>query len=152
MNFVEVVNFTNGVNDAVNSRGPSSKVKFMHSRPSLPRPRSLRPPPDAAAGPHRAAGGRKDLLSARNRVSVLRPGAVQPKPDDEYEVDYCFGDDATAEDIRERSLEKLLAKVCEGFNGAIMVFGAKGSGKTAILQGKEGAQAEPAITITWPRG
>ena len=75
-------------------------------------------------------------------MSVLRPGAVQPKPDDEYEVDYCFGEDATAEDIRERSLEKLLAKVCEGFNGAIMVFGAKGSGKTAILQGKEGAQAD----------
>ena len=49
-------------------------------------------------------------------MSVLRPGAVQPKPDDEYEVDYCFGEDGTAEDIRERSLEKLLAKVCEGFN------------------------------------
>ena len=86
---------------------------------------------------------RKDLIPARNQVSVLRPGAVQPRDEDDFEVDYVFGEDATAEDIQERTLAKLVAQVSEGENGAVLCFGATGTGKTHTLQGRlrEGAAA-----------
>lgn len=67
---------------------------------------------------------------------MLRPGAVQPRDEDDFEVDYVFGEDATAEDIHERSLAKLVAQVSEGENGAVLLFGATGTGKTYTLQGR----------------
>lgn len=80
-------------------------------------------------------GARTDLLPARNRVSVVRPGALQPKPEDEYELSFVFGPEATNADVHNRTVVPLLKKAVEGYNVTILTFGATGSGKTHTLEG-----------------
>ena len=134
---------------------PASPPRARLAPRSPPCPPSSAAPALGAPGSQPPAGSaadgtaRKDLIPARNQVSVLRPGAVQPRDEDDFEVDYVFGEDATAEDIQERTLAKLVAQVSEGENGAVLCFGATGTGKTHTLQGRlrEGEEGVVQLSI-----
>ncbi|KAL3133113.1 hypothetical protein ABBQ38_007012 [Trebouxia sp. C0009 RCD-2024] len=82
--------------------------------------------------------GRQDLLLLRNLVAVVRPSALEPKPDEQHEVDYCYGPDTITKSLHDRSVEPLLQKFVEGYNTAVIVFGSTGTGKTSILEGRKG--------------
>eukprot|EP00775_Hariotina_reticulata_P000828 gene828-1146_t len=83
-------------------------------------------------------GARQDIQTSRNRVSVVRPGSLQPKPEDEYDVSFVYGSEAGNPDIHARSLSPMIRKFIEGYNVCIMLFGATGSGKTTTLEGGRG--------------
>ncbi|MEW5312194.1 MAG: hypothetical protein WDW38_003841 [Sanguina aurantia] len=87
------------------------------------------------------AGVRQDITASRNRVSVLRPGALQPKPEDEYDVSYCYGPESSNADLVARSLAPLIHKMVEGYNVAVIVTGATGTGKTSTLEGRRGLES-----------
>ncbi|KAL3149266.1 hypothetical protein ABBQ32_002083 [Trebouxia sp. C0010 RCD-2024] len=82
--------------------------------------------------------GRQDLLLSRSVVAVVRPSALEPKPDEEHEVDYCYGPDTTTKSLQNRTVEPLLQKLIEGYNTAVIVFGSTGTGKTSLLEGRKG--------------
>eukprot|EP00878_Enallax_costatus_P035224 GHUV01039231.1.p1 GENE.GHUV01039231.1~~GHUV01039231.1.p1 ORF type:complete len:419 (+),score=96.69 GHUV01039231.1:574-1830(+) len=83
-------------------------------------------------------GARQDIQTSRNRVSVVRPGSLQPKPEDEYDVTFVYGAEAANSDIHERSISPLIRKFIEGYNVCVLAFGATGSGKTTTLEGGRG--------------
>ncbi|KAK9824618.1 hypothetical protein WJX72_011772 [[Myrmecia] bisecta] len=85
-----------------------------------------------------AGGGRQDILIARNRVSLVRPTTLQPRPEDEYDVQYCYGPDSSAKDVLDRTLKLLLRKFVEGHNVTVLVLGSTGSGKSSLLEGRQG--------------
>mmetsp|Transcript_8871 Transcript_8871/g.29172 ORF Transcript_8871/g.29172 Transcript_8871/m.29172 type:complete len:1235 (+) Transcript_8871:44-3748(+) len=74
----------------------------------------------------------RDVLAARSLVTHIKPTGGQ----EEYEVDYCFGGDATERDVYLRTVYPLLRKVVAGYNGTVLVLGATGAGKTHTLQGQ----------------
>eukprot|EP00882_Tetradesmus_deserticola_P022496 GHRQ01024412.1.p2 GENE.GHRQ01024412.1~~GHRQ01024412.1.p2 ORF type:complete len:107 (+),score=15.18 GHRQ01024412.1:446-766(+) len=76
-------------------------------------------------------GVRQDIQTSRNRVSVVRPGSLQPKPEDEYDVTYVYGAEASNEDIHARSISPLIRKCLEGYNVCVMLFGATGKSAAA---------------------
>lgn len=84
------------------------------------------------AGQH---GARVDLLTSRNRVSVVKPGALQAKPEDEYEMSFVYGPEANNADVHNRTVVPLLKKFLEGYNVTVLLFGATGSGKTHTMEG-----------------
>ncbi|MEW5296845.1 MAG: hypothetical protein WDW36_000096 [Sanguina aurantia] len=90
------------------------------------------------------AGVRQDITASRNRVSVLRPGALQPKPEDEYDVSYCYGPESSNADLVARSLAPLIHKMVEGYNVAVIVTGATG--------GSRDGGGEAARVDAWPAG
>ena len=80
------------------------------------------------------------MLASRNRVSVLRPGSLQPRPCDEQELGFVYGPDAANADVHARSVAPLLAKLLEGYNAAVLLFGAAGSGRSSTLEGGQQQQ------------
>ncbi|KAF5831835.1 P-loop containing nucleoside triphosphate hydrolase protein [Dunaliella salina] len=80
-------------------------------------------------------GARQDVLTSRSRVSIVRPGALQARPEEEYSVGYVYGPEASNADITARSIQPLLRKFLEGYNTTVIVFGATGAGKTLSLEG-----------------
>uniref|UniRef100_A0A7S3VM07 Kinesin motor domain-containing protein n=1 Tax=Dunaliella tertiolecta TaxID=3047 RepID=A0A7S3VM07_DUNTE len=80
-------------------------------------------------------GARQDILTSRSRVSIVRPGALQARPEEEYGVGYVYGPEASNADITARSIQPLLRKFLEGYNTTVIVFGATGAGKTTSLEG-----------------
>eukprot|EP00891_Asterochloris_glomerata_P006625 jgi/Astpho2/6625/Aster-x1385 len=81
---------------------------------------------ETALIPGCSAGVPDDLVSLRNKISVLRPNAMQPRSEDEHMLDFAYGPDAQPADVHERSLLPLLRKLVEGYNTAAILFGASG--------------------------
>ncbi|XP_028773227.1 LOW QUALITY PROTEIN: kinesin-like protein KIN-10C [Neltuma alba] len=52
-----------------------------------------------------------------------------------YWVDYCYGDNEENEIIYSRDVKPLISTVFEGHNSSIIAYGARGSGKTHVIQG-----------------
>eukprot|EP00877_Chromochloris_zofingiensis_P013932 jgi/Chrzof1/8793/Cz03g24220.t1 len=87
-------------------------------------------------------GIRQDIQTSRNRVSLVRPGSLQPKPEDEYDLSFVYGPESTNADVHDRTVVPLLRKFIEGYNVTILMFGATGSGKTTSLEGGRGKDAK----------
>jgi len=85
--------------------------------------------------------GKKDVLVSKNRVSLIPPGSVNPSVDNEHDVEFCYGPEATEEDIFKRSVQPLVRRVVDGYNAAVVAFGATGSGKTHTVEGRTVAGA-----------
>ncbi|GIL90778.1 hypothetical protein Vretifemale_18507, partial [Volvox reticuliferus] len=85
-------------------------------------------------------GAKPDLAYSRNRVSVSRVPGATARPEDEYDVGFVYGPEATHQDIAARSLLPLLRKFVDGYNVAVMAFGSTGSGKTHLLEGSQGKE------------
>jgi len=49
-------------------------------------------------------------------------------------VDYCYKEDEDSEMIYSREVKPLVAAVFEGHNSTVIAHGARGSGKTHIIQ------------------
>jgi len=64
--------------------------------------------------------------------------------DDVYELAYCYDAAASTADVFGRSVAPLVAKLLDGFNVNVIVLGATGSGKAALLEGTLGVDAESA--------
>ncbi|KAL0027342.1 hypothetical protein WJX79_002340, partial [Trebouxia sp. C0005] len=92
--------------------------------------------------------GREDLLLSRNSVAVVRPSAVEPKPGDEHKVDYLYGPDTTTRHVHDRTVEPLLHKFVEGYNTTAIMFGSTGTGKTSLLEGRNGIAIDDDSTKT----
>ena len=104
-----------------------------------------------------SAGVPDDLVSLRNKISVLRPNAMQPRrcapfllcahvaslanvqaaqlfcSEDEHMLDFAYGPDARPADVHERSLLPMLRKLVEGYNTAAILFGASGMSACCCL-------------------
>eukprot|EP00198_Chlamydomonas_reinhardtii_P008600 XP_001697937.1 predicted protein [Chlamydomonas reinhardtii] len=87
-----------------------------------------------------AVGAKPDLAFSRNRVSVSRVPGAAAKPEDEFDVGYVYGPEASNADVAGRSLLPLLRKFVDGYNVAVMAFGATGTGKTLLLEGSRGKE------------
>ena len=53
--------------------------------------------------------------------------------DEEHEVDYCYGPDATTKNLHDRTVEPLVQKLVEGYNAAVIIFGATGVRDSQVL-------------------
>ncbi|RDX58678.1 Kinesin-like protein KIN-10C, partial [Mucuna pruriens] len=51
-----------------------------------------------------------------------------------YLVDYCYKEDEDNEMIYSREVKPLLSAAFEGYNGTVIAHGARGSGKTHLIQ------------------
>eukprot|EP00959_Pyramimonas_sp_CCMP1952_P091027 1905892-Pyramimonas_sp.AAC.1 len=51
----------------------------------------------------------EDIIVGRGMLSLVRPGMVQPVEDDEYQFEYCYGMDATSQDIFDRSVSPIVS-------------------------------------------
>jgi len=69
------------------------------------------------------------------RVSLVKGDSGRAKPEDEYDVNFVYGPEASNADVTKRHLEPLVKKVIEGYNATVLCFGATGSGKTTSLEG-----------------
>lgn len=49
-----------------------------------------------------------------------------PCRDEEHELDYCYGPDASTTDVYKRTLDVLTRKLVEGYNTCAMLLGATG--------------------------
>ena len=61
-----------------------------------------------------------------------------------YQFDEAFDEDATQDEIYQRTAKKLIPSVMEGFNVTVFAYGATGSGKTHTMMGSERMDAERA--------
>ncbi|KAI8465646.1 MAG: P-loop containing nucleoside triphosphate hydrolase protein [Monoraphidium minutum] len=123
-----------GAKEGAGGSSVASKLmnKFMKPHDSWYKPISICVPP---------TGARQDIQAARNRAAIVRPGLLQAKPEDEYELSYVYGLDASNADVHARSVAPLLRKLVEGYNVTVVLFGATGSGKTTALEGSRGRDA-----------
>ncbi|KAG2485692.1 hypothetical protein HYH03_015577 [Edaphochlamys debaryana] len=87
-----------------------------------------------------AVGAKPDLSYSRNRVSVSRVPGAAARPEDEFDVGYVYGPESTNQDVAARSLLPLLRKLVDGYNVAVLAFGATGSGKTLLMEGSSGKE------------
>ena len=111
-----------------------------------------------------SAGVPDDLVSLRNKISVLRPNAMQPRrcapfllcghvaslanvqaaqlicSEDEHMLDFAYGPDAQPADVHERSLLPMLRKLVEGYNTAAILFGASGMSGCCCLPLSSGVE------------
>lgn len=53
--------------------------------------------------------------------------------EDEYELSYVYGPDATNADVHARSVAPLLRKLLEGYNCTVLAFGATGGPRMLAL-------------------
>ncbi|GBF93794.1 hypothetical protein Rsub_06126 [Raphidocelis subcapitata] len=103
-------------------------------------------PIDVVARIHAGSpGARQDLLASANRCAILKAASLQPKPEDEYELSFVYGPDASSADVHARSIAPLLRRLLEGYNVCVLAFGATGSGKTTTLEGGGGADGLVAL-------
>ena len=86
-----------------------------------------------AAGTSAAAS--EHLALSRNRVSVLKPGASRVDPEDDFEVDACFGQGSGAREVHDKSVRPLIHKLLQGYNVCVVLFGATDSAKGALVDG-----------------
>ncbi|GFR45898.1 hypothetical protein Agub_g7354, partial [Astrephomene gubernaculifera] len=86
------------------------------------------------------AGAKPDLAYSRNRVSVSRVPGAAARPEDEFDVGYVYGPEASNQDVAARSLLPLLRKLVDGYNVTVLAFGPTGSGKTLLLEGSRGKE------------
>ncbi|XP_068640518.1 kinesin-like protein KIN-10C isoform X2 [Aristolochia californica] len=56
-------------------------------------------------------------------------------PKEPYKLDYCYDQEEDTEKIYSREVKPLLSEIFQGFNAAVLAYGARGSGKTHIIQG-----------------
>eukprot|EP00798_Chlamydomonas_sp_ICE-L_P019136 gene19136-25744_t len=75
-------------------------------------------------------GGKMDITAARSRVSLIKPGSTQAKPEDEYEASFVYGQDSKNLDIASRTVVPMVQKLMEGYNTC--------AGKTYTLEGSPG--------------
>eukprot|EP00899_Mesostigma_viride_P022001 jgi/Mesvir1/2986/Mv09609-RA.2 len=76
--------------------------------------------------------GWKDIARNGDHVQVLSNSQLERA---EARVDLCFGPESTNGEIYRNVVDPLVAKVCDGYNGALLLFGATGSGKSFTLEG-----------------
>ena len=75
------------------------------------------------------------MVASRNRVTLVKPGATTGQGYEEHELDYCYGPEATSNDIYRRTLEPIVRRVVDGVNATVLTLGSTGSGKTHTLEG-----------------
>ncbi|KAF8055598.1 SYP52 [Scenedesmus sp. PABB004] len=63
--------------------------------------------------------------------------------EDEFDVTYVYGRDAEPADVHARSIAPLVRKLVEGYNVAVLLFGATGAGKTSTLEGARARAPRP---------
>ncbi|GAX79109.1 hypothetical protein CEUSTIGMA_g6549.t1 [Chlamydomonas eustigma] len=76
-----------------------------------------------------------NIVTSRNKVSLVKGDSGAAKPEDEYDVNFVYGADASNMDIAKRHIEPLVRKALEGYNVCVFAFGATGSGKTLTIEG-----------------
>ena len=84
----------------------------------------------------RGGSGKNDILASRSAVALVRPGAAAAGAGDTYAVDYCFGPEATEQDVFARMVEPLLHRFVAGQNACLLALGASGTGKTTTFEGQ----------------
>ncbi|XP_019430633.1 PREDICTED: kinesin-like protein KIN-10C isoform X2 [Lupinus angustifolius] len=66
----------------------------------------------------------------------------------QYLVDYCYEDHEENEIIFIREVKPLISAVFEGHNSTVIAYGARGSGKTHVIQGSDEKQGLAALSIS----
>ncbi|KAI9161133.1 hypothetical protein LWI28_014691 [Acer negundo] len=83
-----------------------------------------------------------------NWASVIKPrfgGDDQTSSRKEsYKLDYCYEQNEGNDMIFEREVKPLIQGVFDGLNATIIAFGARGSGKTHVIQGSD---KEPGLAV-----
>ncbi|XP_022543375.2 kinesin-like protein KIN-10C isoform X1 [Brassica napus] len=94
--------------------------------------------------------------SSSSAVSVHKPngdesetvsisfGAQFPGSKDSYKLDYCYEEDETTSLILTKEIKPLISTVFEGKDANVIAHGARGSGKTHLIQGSE---KEPGLAV-----
>ena len=67
------------------------------------------------------------LFWARKRARPNPCNAPTPPREDEYDVNFVYGPDASNGDITKRHIEPLVKKALEGYNTCVYTFGATGA-------------------------
>ena len=124
---------------AAATMAPSSRTRGTHGVAPVIVAR-VRPQAGAAAiggagGGATALAARSDVVASRNRVTLVKPGATTGQGYEEHELDYCYGPEATSNDIYRRTLEPIVRRVVDGVNATVLTLGSTGSGKTHTLEG-----------------
>ncbi|GMN44584.1 hypothetical protein TIFTF001_013786 [Ficus carica] len=88
-----------------------------------------------------------DLPSGFSWISVNKPNGEASEPvtvsfgdqaasrKDSCEVDYCYDQNEDNESIFSREVKPLISGVLDGCNATVIAYGARGSGKTSLVQG-----------------
>ncbi|KAF3485561.1 hypothetical protein F2Q69_00056463, partial [Brassica cretica] len=71
-------------------------------------------------------------------------GAQFPGSKDSYKLDYCYEEHETTSLILTKEIEPLISTVFEGKDANVIAHGARGSGKTHLIQGSE---KEPGLAV-----
>ncbi|KAK0593976.1 hypothetical protein LWI29_025796 [Acer saccharum] len=90
---------------------------------------------DLEAGPANSASVIKPRFSGDEQTSSCK---------ESYKLDYCYEQNEGNDMIFEREVKPLIHGVFDGLNATIIAFGARGSGKTHVIQGSD---KEPGLAV-----
>uniref|UniRef100_M4CZR7 Kinesin motor domain-containing protein n=1 Tax=Brassica campestris TaxID=3711 RepID=M4CZR7_BRACM len=91
----------------------------------------------AAVSVHKPNGDESETVS-------ISFGAQFPGSKDSYKLDYCYEEDETTSLILTKEIKPLISTVFEGKDANVIAHGARGSGKTHLIQGSE---KEPGLAV-----
>ncbi|CAN7024610.1 unnamed protein product [Brassica rapa subsp. trilocularis] len=91
----------------------------------------------AAVSVHKPNGHESETVS-------ISFGAQFPGSKDSYKLDYCYEEDETTSLILTKEIKPLISTVFEGKDANVIAHGARGSGKTHLIQGSE---KEPGLAV-----
>ncbi|XP_021892055.1 kinesin-like protein KIN-10C isoform X2 [Carica papaya] len=91
-----------------------------------------------------------DGLSTKKVVSVHKPNGEESEPvsisfgdqsagskESSYEMDHCYNQNEKNGLIFSKEVKPLISEVFDGYNATVIAYGARGSGKTHLIQGSE---------------
>ncbi|KAK3220685.1 hypothetical protein Dsin_014655 [Dipteronia sinensis] len=100
---------------------------------------------DPETGPANWASVIKPCGEESDAVTVSFGGDDQSSSRKEsYKLDYCYQQNEGNDMIFEREVKPLIQGVFDGLNATIIAFGARGSGKTHVIQGSD---KEPGLAV-----
>ncbi|KAF6175107.1 hypothetical protein GIB67_022788 [Kingdonia uniflora] len=79
-----------------------------------------------------------DLEMLGSEGSWHKPIGDQPTSrKDSYKFDYCYEQGENVDQIFSREVKPLISQVFDGVNASVLAYGARGSGKTYMIQGSD---------------
>ncbi|KAH7557657.1 hypothetical protein JRO89_XS11G0197700 [Xanthoceras sorbifolium] len=99
---------------------------------------------DLEAGPANWATVRKPQGDESDAVTVSFGDDQSSSRKESYKLDYCYEQNEGNEMIFAREVKPLIEGVFDGLNATVIAYGARGSGKTRVIQGSD---KEPGLAV-----